>query len=336
MSHSMNYTMEYPQSDIDAGDFINIDMPSEAVSHIDLIFRGETDDTTADYLDWPSVLADIDEVSVEYNGKEIFGLSGAELYMYANFLTGFEAGISHPVNDADGVFYAVLRIPFSRTPFDPTCAFPATLKGASNLLIQFADSISFLDDVNISVGMGRLPGASPNHFLAHTRQLQTISGTGNYDLPIQTGYDFEGFIFKAGEIYNKTAETCSLDNLEFWLDSDQILLHGVPFAQLRNMTGYNSSSKAAIWQHVHEVTTAGDAASLISSPQQYGHTSGSEYYSDFQHYAFLDLNPGNDGKHILSVPKASDFLLRYTAAVTGTNVVLPVLRRSIEGMTSRR
>ena len=138
------------------------DLPVNPVSFILLHVRA---DTAAGAVDFQQLFAHLEAVTVTFKGTSIVNMAGVDLVRLVHQVWGRSVNIENLGAGPGQLISFTLPIPFSRIPFWPREAFPATRRGEFNVSITRSAALTNIAAPQFAVETVSLLEANPSQFL---------------------------------------------------------------------------------------------------------------------------------------------------------------------------
>lgn len=312
--------------DLDPADDFTFDIPNEPISFLDFRFQGVMDAVVTETKLPHHILANIDRISVRYNGAEVVSLTGIELLIYSLAVQGNLPILTYHDQADNEIFTLDVRLPFSRIAYDPFECYPGTPSGNSDCRVQVIGAYTDIDDMNMTVTACRLPDATPPYFMAVDRIYRADVPIGDIETYLTVQYPYVGLLIWAEIIRTETTNTSSLDWISLFEDSDETRLHQTQFSELRQ--GLQELTRPYNFLRHHEHKTP-------VTPAVAGGLTTEELWVDnqkYHHWAYQDFDPLLDGLHILFVSRDHELKARTHATAAGDIAFYPVILRATEDL----
>ena len=293
------------------------DLPVNPISFL-LLHLKFLNDTAYTKATLGNVLACIDRLNVLFKGNSVISLSGIDLFAYG-YLTWRRW--MHQVNEIDlddAVRSVTIPIPFSKKPYDPSVAFPATSRGNLIIEIDWAAAYTNLDALEFSIEAVELPEATPANFLRCTTVTRTPTALGDNDIQLPIGNPLLMIILWGTTVPTGTTTTRTINSAQLLVDNQQRYISQADYESLHNAMGLRALPPVWYDDHVH-------ASDMAAAYTQYQDTNPAERAIDkLGHYALIDLDPTDDLLYALDTAGLADLKLRIDAGATDEIRVLPV------------
>jgi hypothetical protein len=248
------------------------------------------------------VITQMTNITIRHNGENIISGSLRDLMvLYAVYAHAFP-GVSTMVNTNGAIRSMVFPILFGGRAYDPDWAFPATKRGALQMLFTAGADGSGYGDINVSVEAVELIEAQPRGYLKATT-LSRDSVVGQFDVVLPIGNPLRGILMFDTGLAASSDEVLSWgqvkllkDNVEqYYPSSDFEVLAGMMPMQMRHAGDMLAG-------HIHQIN---DGAALSDSDD-----SERVLSSGHNGYAWMDFDPLRDGTYELETAGASNIVLR--------------------------
>jgi len=347
-----------------AAGVIQFDLPVNPLSIILLTVKAlNSTATLTNYSVLAALLSMISNINVRYRGASIIDASLTDLAVLTALLSGWQPKQLNQVNTHADVRAVTVPILFGRRPYDPMECFPATRRG--DLILQMTTVIAptGLDTLIIQAETVELLDAEPTQFVKQTTTTKVHNATGEHDIELPIGNNLlgallQGPIVPTAASYNATFGRVKLqvDNVEtMYSETNWETLHGEILRRIiggwantphthpggsHTHTISGSGAAPAAYAQATTIAISGDAnaATLTTGtaartgitgiqPSLLGTTDGPiEDQALIDSYAYLDMDPLNDGQYALVTRDAARVNLRVnTEAASATAMrVIPV------------
>jgi len=292
------------------------DLPVNPLSFIQYVLRwqdgaavGNTADPIADALSF------ISKLEVLFRGQAIMSMSAADLWFMMTAITGWRPSIMNLVDAATERHYLSMIIPFSRIPYDPMQAFPASRRGELQLQVTSTAAVGTVDTPAHIIETVELVDAMPNSFLKCTTISKTPSAAGEHDVDLPIGNQILGAGLFATQVPTGVVTSRDIGEIRLLIDNieqkyaksnweafqqEQPMRRGLDF-----MTNRHTHAQAANT----DVVTGMQLLGIIGAAR----------------YAWLEFDPLWDGKYALQTRGRSRVNFRINAETTFTAIrVMPV------------
>lgn len=275
-----------------AGDNGPFDLPVNPVSFLLLHVRA---DAGAGAPDLNQLLGHIQSLVVQFKGTQVVAMSGVDLFRMVSRLWGKGLNIEGFNAVAPALVSFTLPIPFTRKPYWPKEAFPATRRGEFNITITRTAGLTNIANPVFALEAVQLLEAEPAQFLKLvTLSRAIIAGDADFELPI--GNPFLGLqVFSPTAMGNAPiSETIRrlrllLDNVEYdYADTAFDVSRAIGFARASDGNDYSAIT------------------------------------SMLRNYTYLDFDPLMDDSYMVDTEGRASVRLRFVPDVGGTVRVTPV------------
>lgn len=261
----------------------------------------------------------LSNVSIMFQGTSVIDVSLADLYRMAAYLWRKFPQMQTVNHDDTAAHWICVPIPFTRVPYWPNEAIPATKSGQLvSKLTPNATAFSRIETVTVQLEQVELLDAVPVQFLKMTTLSDTPAATGRkrYGLPLgnpllgiglfgTTAPGLGALTFNASHGQVKTL----IDNVET----------GFSIANWESLRGDAGLRAPQVWDfpiHNHE-TSAAIAAGAET-------TDVSEADLADRQYAYLDFDPLGDGTYALETEGRGAVELEVNSDVADAVRIIPV------------
>jgi len=343
----------------------NYDLPVNPISGILLTVKllNNTTGALANYSVLASLLAMISNLNVRYRGATIIDGSLTDLAVIYALLSEWQPHQLNLTNVDNDVRAVTVPILFGRRAYDPKECFPATRRG--DLILQITNLLSAIgvDGLVLQAETIELLDAQPERFIKITTTSKLHDAVGEHDVELPIGNDLLGVLLQGpvvptGGLYGATWGKVKLqvDNVEtMFSETNWETLHG---EMLRRLPGgwHYQSHRHANPAHLHTINGSGAAAAAYAQATALGisadangasittgtaartgitgiqNTTPGDTEAQIEdqvlidNYAYLDMDPLNDGQYALRTVDAARVNLRVTTEVASATAMraLPV------------
>jgi hypothetical protein len=239
-----------------------------------------------------SLLAQVAQIQVLYKGQAIISGSLSDLVMLSLMVTRAQPFAGNIVKTNNDVRWITVLIPFARWLYRLEECFPACNKGELQLQVTYAAAQTGIDTLICQIETVELLDAKPKNFLKYTTISRTPTATGWFDVDMPLGNILLGALLYAttvptGSTFNTTLGQIKLlvDNSEYGYSfGNWLALHGEMLAQRPYLQ---------LAEHFHRAVGPASLAEFDTGIQQYDDTL-------LQNYAYLDMDPTQDGQFALA------------------------------------
>lgn len=208
-------------------------------------------------------------------------------------------------------------IPFTRVPFTPNEAFPASQKGDLVLIIRTAANPSGYNNYTLTVQATELPEAKPARFIRTSQLIATVASTGVFDLDLPRVLPILGInVAMAARRPYDTNNTVT--NIELLANNANAYLSSSRVESLEWLM--STQNQHALKTNIHRHTENTAAAYTQNAT-----TLTDRLVQDFTDYqVYLNFDPLKDGTYAIDTSKLSDLKLRMNVTTIGTIYVTVV------------
>ncbi len=299
------------------GDIAAVDLPTNPLSFLllTLLLERPAENVTAAHRILSDCFLGIGDVRVDHDGEQIMQGALADLAMLNGIVCGY-----HPhVAFAAGVGQlqsATFLLSFSRKPYWPKEAYPATSRGRFKFRMNVLDtSPGSATAISFQLEALELIEEQPEQYLKYTTLTRALAATGRQRVPLPLGNQLVGCM-----LFNPATEITAVeqsawakvqvvkDNVQqYYVESNWESLRGdiaLRLALARLYGGHEHNQAAA------DTVTGDEALIRNQPPAQYG---------------YLDFDPLKDDYYLLDTQGVSDLELDLNSDVsTGTARYLPI------------
>lgn len=280
------------ERDFVSGENGPFDLPVNPTSFLLIHLRAVAGATAPDL---EQLLGHISAVVVSFKGTSIVAVSGPDLARLVHHVWGKRVNIEgfNAVNPA--LVSVTLPVPFTRKPFWPREAFPATRRGEWTLSIVRTASLTNISSPKISVESVQLLEAEPAQFLKMVT-LQRNVAPGDLDIELPIGNPLLGL-----QIFSPTA--MGNDPISETIRRFRLLVDGVEY----NVANASFDTMRAVGQ-----LRGADWDRFVAVP------------SAGRHYCYVDFDPLMDESYVVETEGRASVKLRVESDVSGVVRVVPV------------
>lgn len=262
------------------------------------------------------ILSALDSIVISHKGTELFSMSGADAYMFAQLRHGLAGIQSNPVNTDNDRRSLVLPILFGRNAYDPTEGIPKTKRGELNLDITWDIADTGFDGLRVSMEAIELPEADPSVMERVTTLTQTFAATGDNDVALPVGNKIRGIMMFGTTGWAGAAPAPTLGRLSVLKDNLQTHFSASDFETLRAQTFLRGKHWHSPNEHLHGFADA--AAGQVDTQRQ------DDIFPMQELYAYMDFDPTDDDTYTLETEGAAAMTLRVNAEAANAARFLPV------------
>jgi hypothetical protein len=302
-----------------AGDITPIDLPVNPLSFLLLtlwIERPDEDAVSAHRMMSDAFLA-ISDLSVRFRGEQIIQGSLADLTMAAALLTNYTPWGSNVAGLGQRQSMTFL-LPFSRRPYVPDEAFPATTRGSLRFHMTVLDVTPGTGTaLDFALEACELIESAPTRYLKYTTNTRTPAATGRQRVPLPIGNSLLGVVLFDGLTEITATEAFVWGKVKLLRDNVEQYYVESNAESLRFDVANRVPGVATRFGHMHAsdgtaVPTGDEILDLNRPPLQYG---------------YLDFDPLGDGSYALDTRGVSTLDLDMNVdSIAGTPVAryLPI------------
>jgi len=308
---------------IAADSVINVDLPVNPLSVVLITVKALNVNPTpfTTYSSLAGLLSMITNVTITYRGANIINGSLADLAIMYGLLSHWMPEQGNKIDDDNAVRALTVPLCFGRRPYDPGECFPATRRGDLILQLTTDVAVASADALVIQAETVELLDAVPTQFLkvTTTSKVQAAATQHEIDLPISN--DILGVLLHGAVVPTAASYNASFGSVAVQVDNVETIISETNWETLHG----ELARKLGPWSqrpHFHAstftpVTTV--AMTAISDEQQ-------ETGDILNNYAYIDLDPLEDGQYALKTAGAARVNLKITDEVGSAtaNRVLPV------------
>jgi hypothetical protein len=299
------------------GDIAPIDLPVNPLSFLVLtvgLERPDEDATSAQRVISDCFLG-VGEISVRHKGEMILQGLLSDVAMLNGILHNYTP---------HGAFLAGLGqeqmmsfvISFSRRPYWPKEAFPATSRGNLQFFLNVLDvSPGTATAMTMQLEAVELIQDDPVQYIKYTTQQRAITATGRQRVPLPIGNEIAGCMLFSPATEITATEQSAWGKVKVLVDNVEQYYPESNWEALRADVGMRQTGPITRWGHMHAsdgtaVPTGDEILDLNRPPLQYG---------------YLDFDPLRDDYYLLETAGHADVDLDMNSDVsTGTARYLPV------------
>ena len=275
-----------------AGENGPFDLPVNPVSFLLLHVRADAGVAAPDFN---QLLGHIERLVVSFKGTQIVSMSGVDLVRMVHRIWGRGINIENFNAVAPGLVSFTLPIPFSRKPYWPKEAFPATRRGEFTVQITRTAALTNIANPVFAVESVQLLEAEPTQFLKMVTLSRAVAiGDADFELPI-------GNPFLALQIFSPTA--MGNTPISETIRRMRLLLDNVEYDY---------------------ADTAFDVARSIGFLRSSDNGEFSGLPSLMRNYVYMDFDPLMDESYIVDTEGRASVRLRFVPDVSGTVRVTPL------------
>lgn len=289
---------------------IQYNLPVNPLSAIifTLLSRNEAAAVTDIYA-WTKTLAKIANINVRYRGASIMDGNLADLAMTYAILSGWMPWAGCQLASDESPRVASFPLLFGRRPYDPKECMPATRSGDLVIQISTAADPTEQDGFILQAETIELLDAIPERFVKVTTTSQIFDAAGQHDVELPIGNRLLGMTLH-GATVEQSIFTQSFGKIALKMDNVEVIYAETNWESLRGEMGRVLGSNYA-WAS----PTALNLNSMLAFEADHN-----------RNYAYMDLDPTDDGMYALDTRGAARLNLRVTSDVIDSvaSRVLPV------------
>lgn len=286
------HELSVPERTLAAGENGPFDLPVNPVSFLLLHVRAEAGVSAPDFN---QLLGHIERLVVSFKGTQIVSMSGVDLVRMVHRIWGRGINIENFNAVAPGLVSFTLPIPFTRKPYWPKEAFPATRRGEFTVQITRTAALTNIANPVFAIEAVQLLEAEPMQFLKMVTLSRVVAvGDADFELPI-------GNPFLALQVFSPTA----MGNapISETIRRMRLLLDNVEYDYAD--TGFDVARAIGFLR-------SSDNGEFTGQP------------SLMRNYVYLDFDPMMDETYIVDTEGRASVRLRFVPDVTGTVRVTPL------------
>lgn len=292
------------------------DLPVNPLSFIQYVLRWQ-DGAVIGNAGTPieDALSFISKIEVLFRGQAIMSMSLADLWFMMQALTGWEPSIMNLVDAAAERHYLSLIIPFSRTPYDPLQAFPASRRGELQLQVTSTAAVGSVDSPAHIIETTELLDSTPTSFLKCTTISKTPAAAGEHDVDLPIGNPIIGVGLFATQVPTGVVTSRDIGELRLLVDNIEQKYAKSNWECLQQEVWMRKGLGLMTSRHTHMIEPVA------------GTFTGQQLFTILgqARYAYLNFDPLEDMSYALETRGRSRVNFRITAETTFTAIrVLPV------------
>jgi hypothetical protein len=302
-----------------SADIVPVDLPTNPLSFLVLTINAEVNgaqEVQDDALPFVSHLAIATDISVRHRGENIIQGSLADLAMLGYLLTGVPPW-GREFTYGDNTFTSrSFLLPFTRRPYWPEEAFPATTRGQLRFHMSAGAVHGVYDNYAWALEACELIEDDPRRYLKYTTLTRALAATGRQRVPLPMGHELLGLLLFDPTDEVDATETYAFGKVKILKDNVEQYYAESNWEALAADLAIRAGNLMSAFGHTH-VQAAADT----------GVGGAGHRTADFPpvQYGYLDFDPLKDGSHALDTKGASDVELDMNSDVSsGTVRILPV------------
>lgn len=301
---------------ITASTVMTYDLPVNPLSFIQYVLRWQ-DGAVIGNAGTPieDALSFVSKIELLFRGQAILSMSLADLWFMMTALTGWKPGIMNLVDAAAERHYLSLILPFSRRPYDPMQAFPASRRGELQLQVTFAAAVASVDSPAHIIETTELLDATPRSFLKMTTISKTPSAAGEHDVDLPIGNDIIGVGLFGTTVPTGASTNRSLGDLRLLIDNIEQKFAKSNWEAMAQEIWMKHGQPFETSRHTHMIEPVA------------GTFTGQQLFTILgqARYAYLNFDPLNDGSYALKTRGRSRVNFRINSeGVNDAIRVIPV------------
>jgi hypothetical protein len=286
------HELSVPERVIVAGDNGPFDLPVNPVSFLLLHLRA---DCAVGAVDFQQLLNHITSIIVQFKGTQVIAMSGVDLARMVMRLWGRGINIENFNAVAPALISLTLPIPFTRKPYWPKEAFPATRRGEFNITVTRSAVLTNIANPVFSIEAVQLLEAEPLQFLKMVTLSRAIV-VGDSDMELPIGNPFLGLQIFSPTAMGNAPISETIRRLRLQLDNVEYDYSDTAFDVVRSIGFLRGSD-------------SNDYTALTSL---------------FRNYSYLDFDPMMDDSFMVDTEGRASVKLKFVPDVAGTVRVMPV------------
>ncbi len=307
-----------------------IDLPVNPLSHLLLTLRGRNDTgTLSNYRMLTQFLDFVTNVEILYRGQAVISGSLRDLAVMNAVLTGFTPGLGQVFNTDNDFRFATFMLSFSRIPYDPMEAFPASSRGELQFRLTAGAAHTGMDAFFLQLETVELINANPKQFLKYTSYTGTGTSTGELDRDLPRGNPLLGVGLFATTVGNTTSAANTIEQVKLLVDNREMYYSLSNWESLHGELQRRIPTSLSLQAHTHNV---GASATFLTAPAD---TDQPELVEEvIENHAYLDFDPLKDGTYALQTEGRGRVAMRINYGDTNAMRFMPVELVAVSGATS--
>lgn len=258
-------------------------------------------------------------LDVKFKGTSIVNLSPADLYRMSAALWSRWPVRENFDDNANGISFVTVPIPFSRKPYWPNEGFPATRAGDLKLdLVPAAAFTNILSPVTIQVEQVELLDATPRQFLKYTTFSKTPTAIAEHDVDLPLGNPIAGVLLFGTTVPTAASFNASIGKAKLLVDNVENYYSETNWESLHNDFIIRATPNP-LWDSLRMLE---NLAAAYTQNVESGAIA--DLVMEHQQYAYLDFDPNRDDMYLLDTEGRGRVHLRITADVADDIRVLPI------------
>ena len=299
------------------GDIAPIDLPVNPLSFLVLTIGLERpdEDATSAHRIISDVFLGIGDVSVRHKGEMILQGTLADLAMLNGCLHNYTPHGAFMAGLGQEQMMAFV-LSFSRTPYWPEEAFPATSRGNLQFVLNVLDTTpGTATAMSMQLEACELIEADPKQYVKYTTNTRTLTATGRQRTALPIGNELAGILLASPATEITTTEQSSWGKVKVLVDNVEQYYAESNWEALRADLAMRQTGPITRWGHMHAsdgtaVPTGDELLDLNRPPLQYG---------------WLDFDPLKNDHYLLETAGHADVDLDMNSDLSsGTARYLPV------------
>lgn len=287
------------------------DLPVNPLSAILVTLKALNETSTL--TNYSSFLAFFDKLTrarVSYRGASIIDGASLDLAVLYALLTRWlphQGQINNVDNDVRSITFPLL---FGRVPYSSDECFPATRRGDLLLDLSFAADAAGMDNFILQLETVELLDAAPQRFIKTTFSDRIMQSGDANDIELPIGNKILAMLLRAATFPTAASYNSSFGQLALEVDNVEVIYSRANWESLQGEIARRLIPGWNFHQHTHQenlaVAYTQNAATLQSRNDN----------AAVQQYAYLDMDPANDGTNALDTRGAARVNLAITSDVT--------------------
>ncbi|MGQ9778089.1 MAG: hypothetical protein ACUVQ9_12895 [Thermodesulfobacteriota bacterium] len=294
---------------------VSYDLPVNPLSHLNLTIRFKNSDNTNRYDFFNGLFGLLDQVSVLYRGANIVSLSGQELFVASQIVTGLPVGQTYMRSTPNASRSITLTIPFGRKLFNPVECLPALKRGELQIIIDWGYFSDSMVNPDFTIETFELLGATPSRFLRMTSQAGNPTTTGPFDIDLPIGNPILGILIRSTHVPGEPL-VGTIDSLSLLVDNSQQFISSATWESLHGDFCKKFPSTIFNVEHTH-----------LYNPEetQIKHTQIQELESSyFDKWSYLDFDPEYGDNFMFQTAGHARIHLKVEIGMVSNFSVIPI------------
>jgi len=302
---------------------VGADLPVNPLSAILLTVKALNVNPSAfvTYSSLAGLLSMITNVVISYRGANIINGSLTDLAVLYGLLAKWMPSQSNRIDTDNAVRSVTVPILFGRHAYDPDECFPATRRGDLIMQLTTDVAVASADNLVIQAETIELLEATPKRFVKATTTAKVNAAAGQHEIDLPISNDILGILLHGAVVPTTTSYNASFGQVAIQVDNVETVISETNWETLHG----ELARKMGPWPqrpHFHSSTFT----PVTTVPMTVDSDEQQETADLLDNYAYIDLDPLEDGSYALKTAGAARVNLKVTDDVGSATAcrVMPV------------